>query len=50
MQRVVLEEGALTALHSVGWAGERKVDVKETGHPANAADPRVRRVVSRGRE
>lgn len=47
--RVVLEEGALTALHSVGWVGDRKVDMKETGRPANAADPQVRRVVSRGR-
>lgn len=46
---MVLEEGALIALHSVGWVGDRKVDMKEAGRPANAADPRVRRVVSRGR-
>ena len=46
---MVLEEGALIALRSVGWVGDRKVDMKETGRPANAADPRVRRVVSRGR-
>lgn len=31
----------------VGW--EIGLDMKETGHPANAADPWIRRVVSRGR-
>ena len=46
---MVLKVGALIALRSVGWVGDRKVDMKETGRPANAADPRVRRVVSRGR-